>query len=50
MWSFLRCALEEKVLISLKMHKWLWKADVNRIDEKEDTIKQIGHNMVLKPV
>ena len=43
-------ALEQKVLISLKIHKWFWKAVANQIDENEDTIKQIGPNMVLTPV
>ena len=43
-------ALEQKFLFLLKIHKWLGKAVVNQIDEKEDTIKQIGANMVLTPV
>ena len=42
--------LEQKVLILLKIQKWSWKAVANRIDEREDTIKQIGANMVLTPV
>ena len=44
------CALEQKVLILLKIHRWLKKSVVNQIDEKGDTIKQIGANMVLTPV
>ena len=43
-------ALEQNGLILLKIHKLFWKAVVNQIDEKEDTIKQIGANMVLTPV
>ena len=43
-------ALEKKVLILLKIHRWFWKADANQIDENEDTKKQIGPNMVLTPV
>ena len=43
-------ALEKKVLILLKVHKWFWKAVANQIDEIEVTIKQIGPNMVLTPV
>ena len=43
-------ALEQKVLILLKINKWFWKAVANQIDENEDTIKQIGPNMVLTPV
>ena len=43
-------ALEQKVLILLKIYKWLWKAVVNQIDEEVDTKKQIGINMVLTPV
>ena len=43
-------ALEQKVLILLKFHKWFWKAVANQIDENEDLIKQIGPNMVLTPV
>ena len=43
-------ALEQKGLILLKIHKWFWKAVANQIDETEDTIKQIGPNMVLAPV
>ena len=43
-------ALEQKVLILLKIQKWFSKAVANQIDEKEDTIKQIGANMVLTPV
>ena len=44
------CALEQKDLILLKIHKWLKKAVVHQIDENEDTIKQIGAKMVLTPV
>ena len=43
-------ALEQKVLILLKIHERFKKAVVNQIDEKEDTIKQIGPNMVLTTV
>ena len=43
-------ALEQKVLILLKVHKWFWKAVANQYDEIEVTIKQIGPNMVLTPV
>ena len=43
-------ALEQKVLILQKIHRWFWKAVANQIDEKEDPIKQIGPNRVLKPV
>ena len=43
-------ALEQKVLILLKIHRWFWKAVANQIDENEDTIKQIGPNMLLTPV
>ena len=49
-WSLFCSVLEQKISILLKCHKWLWKAVVNQIDEKEDTIKQIGANMVLTPV
>ena len=45
---FFQC-LEQKALKLLIIHKWLKKAVVNQIDEKEDTIKQIGPNMVLTP-
>ena len=34
------CVLEQKVLILLKFHEWLWKAVVNQIDEEEDTINK----------
>ena len=44
------CALEQNVLILLRIHRWFWKAVANQIDENEDTIKQIGANMVLTPV
>ena len=44
------CALEQKDPILFKIHKWLKKAVVNQIDEKEDTIKEIGPKMVLTPV
>ena len=47
---FFCSALEQKVLILLKFHRWLKKSVVNQIDEKMDTIKQIGANMVLTPV
>ena len=50
MWCFFLSALEQKVLILLKIYKWLWKAVVNQIDEEVDTKKQIGINMVLTPV
>ena len=43
-------ALEQKVFILLKIHRWFWKTVANQIDENEDTIKQIGHNMVLTTV
>ena len=43
-------ALEQKVLILLKIHRRFWKAVANQIDKNEDTIKQIGPNMVLTPV
>ena len=43
-------ALEQKGLILLKIQNWFWKAVANQIDEKEDTIKQIGANMVLTPL
>ena len=43
-------ALEQKVLILLKIQKWFLKAVANQIDENEDTKKQIGVNMVLTPV
>ena len=43
-------ALEQKILIFLKIQRWLWKAVANQIDENEDTIKQIGPNMVLTTV
>ena len=43
-------ALEQKVLILLKIHKWFWKAVAKQYDENEVTIKQIGPNMVLTPV
>ena len=43
-------ALEQKVFILLKILKWFWKAVANQIDENEDTIKQIGPNMVLTPL
>ena len=43
-------ALEQKVLILLKIQKWFWKAVANQIDENEDTIKKIGPNMALTPV
>ena len=43
-------ALEQKVLILLKVHIWFWKAVANQIEENEDTIKQIGPKMVLTPV
>ena len=43
-------ALEQNVLILLKTHKLFWKAVAKPIDENEDTIKQIGPNMVLTPV
>ena len=42
-------ALEQKVFILFKIHRWFWKAVANQIDEIEDTIKQIGPNRVLKP-
>ena len=43
-------ALEQKVLILLKLHRWFWKAVANQIDENEDRIKQKGPNMLLTPV
>ena len=43
-------ALEQKVLVLLKIHRWFWKAVANQIDKKKDTIKQIEPNMVLTPV
>ena len=43
-------ALEQNVLILLKIHKWFWKAVANQIDENEDTKKQIGPKMVLTTV
>ena len=47
---FFCSALEQKVIILLKIQRWFWKAVANQIDENEDTIKQIGPNMVLTPV
>ena len=49
-WCFFCSALEQKVLILVKIHKKMWKAVVNQTDEEEDTIKQIGPIMVLTPV
>ena len=43
-------ALEQKILILLKIHRWFWKAVANQIDENEDTINQIGPKMVLTSV
>ena len=43
-------ALEQKVLILLKIQIKLGKSVVNQINEKKDIIKQIGPNMVLTPV
>ena len=43
-------ALEQMVLILLKIHRWFLKAVANQIDENEDTKKQIGPKMVLTPV
>ena len=48
--NFFCSALEQKVFKKKKTHKWLWKAVVNQVDEENDIIKQIGPNMVLKPV
>ena len=39
-------AIEKKVLILLKIHKWFWKAVANQYDGNEVTVKQIGPNMV----
>ena len=50
MWCFFWSALEQKVLILLKIHKKLWKVVLNQIDEEEGTIKQIGPNMGLTPL
>ena len=33
-------ALEQKVLVLLKIQKRFWKAVANQIDENEDTIKK----------
>ena len=43
-------ALEQKVLILLKIQIKLGKSVVNQINEKEETTKQTGPNMVLTPV
>ena len=43
-------ALEQNVLILLKIYKWFWKAVANQIDDNGDTIKQIGPKMVLTTV
>ena len=40
-------ALEQKVLILLKVHIWFWKAVANQYDGNEVTVKQIGPKMVL---
>ena len=47
---FFCSALEQNVLISLKIHKLFWKAVVNQIDEEEETTEQTGPNMLLTPV
>ena len=49
-WCFFCSALEQNVLISLKIHKRFWKAVVNQIDEEEETTEQTGPNMLLTPV